>query len=129
MDVSSQRQYAEGAGVRCTKAVLCDYTIQTPALESGVGGSDVAVELSVDYRRCRELALMLLLCGDMAELVVKREETSSRVSVYDDARGSSLSSPAVNGDSKLESGRHLSRYTAKPEGARSLQPFIKHGGG
>lgn len=99
----SQRENAKSAVVRCTKAVLCDYTIQTPALESGVGGSNVAVELSVDYRRCRELALMLLLCGDMAGLVVRRrEERSSRVSVYDDARvESSLSSPAVNGDSKL----------------------------
>lgn len=37
MNVFSQREYAEGAVVRCTKAVLCDYTIQTPALESGVG--------------------------------------------------------------------------------------------
>lgn len=45
---------------------------------------DVAVEVGVSYRRWRELALMVLLCGDMAESVLRREETSSQVPVCDD---------------------------------------------
>jgi hypothetical protein len=38
------------------------------------------VEPRLHYRRWRELALMVLLCGDMAVVVMGKEITSSRVS-------------------------------------------------